>query len=181
MIAIEDPRAPDVLALLDAHLAFARETTPPEAVHALEVAGLAEPGVTLFSCRRSGTLLGIAALRELDPGHAEIKSMHTAASARGQGVARALLSHLLTVAQARGYRRVSLETGSQDAFGPARALYASAGFTPCAAFGDYPPSEHSAFMTRAVQGIDLVESPASGGTQDSRPKTGGGDDRADGR
>ena len=85
--------------------------------------------MTFFSYRRDGELLGVAALRELDSEHAEIKSMHTAAARRRQGVARALLSHLLAVARARGYRRISLETGSQDAFGAARSLYASEGFS----------------------------------------------------
>lgn len=150
MIAVEDPRLPDVIALLEAHHAFTRESSPPEAIHALEVDGLAEPGVTFFSYRLGGELLGVAALREIDPAHAEIKSMHTAAAARRRGVARALLENILAVADSRGYRRVSLETGSQDAFGAARLLYASAGFTPCGAFADYPPSEHSVFMTQTL-------------------------------
>jgi putative acetyltransferase len=150
VIAIEDPRTTDVRDLLEAHLAFARESSPPDAVHALEVDGLAEPGVTFFSYRLDGELLGVAALRELDRADSEIKSMHTAAPARGRGVARALLTHLLEIARSRGYRRVSLETGSQDAFQPARALYESAGFARCDAFGGYPPSPHSFFMTRSL-------------------------------
>jgi putative acetyltransferase len=149
-IASEDPRARDILKLLEAHLAFARENSPPEAVHALEVDGLTEEAVTFFSYRLDGELLGVAALRELDPVHAEIKSMHTTAAARGQGVGRALLAHLLAVARARGYSRVSLETGSQDAFGAARSLYATSGFAACEAFGGYPPSVHSVFMTRSL-------------------------------
>ena len=147
VIAIEDPRAADVRELLEAHLAFARASSPPCAVHALELDGLAGPGVTFFTCRRGGELLSVAALRELDRCHAEIKSMHTAREARGQGVGRAMVEHLLECARQRGYERVSLETGSQDAFAPARALYAQAGFQVCEAFGDYAPSEHSAFMT----------------------------------
>jgi putative acetyltransferase len=157
-IASDDPCAPDVRELLEAHLAFTRRSSPAEAVHALEADGLTEPGVTLFSYRRDGAVLGLAALRELDPGHAEIKSMHTAEAARGQGVGRALLRHLLAVARSRGYRRLSLETGSQDAFQAARLLYSSEAFTPCEAFGGYPPSEHSVFMTRPV----CASCPASG-------------------
>lgn len=149
-IAVDDPRSPDVLQLLAAHLAYARRSSPPEAVHALEAGGLADPRVKFFSYRVAGELLAVAALRELDPAHAEIKSMHTAAAARGQGIARALLSHLLAVARSRGCQRVSLETGSQEAFAAARALYASEGFTVCDAFSDYPRSEHSVFMTRPV-------------------------------
>ncbi len=146
-IAAEDPRAPDVLALLDTHLAFAHATTPPEAVHALEHAALSEPHVTFFTARRGARLLGVSALRELGPAHAEVKSMHVAAAARGQGVGRAMLNHLLEVARGRAYRRLSLETGSGEDFAPARALYAQAGFEHCEAFGEYPASEHSSFMT----------------------------------
>jgi putative acetyltransferase len=149
-IAVVEPSAPDVRALLETHLDFAYATSPPEAVHALEQEGLTDPGVTFFTCRRDGELLGVAALRELDPGHAEIKSMHVARPARGQGIGRAIVAHLLTVGRERGYLRLSLETGSQEAFAPARALYARAGFEPCQAFGDYPPSDHSAFMTLAL-------------------------------
>lgn len=146
-IAVEDPRAPDVLELLETHLAFAHATTPPEAVHALEHQALTEPHVTFFTARHDDQLLGVSALRELEPGHAEIKSMHVAAAARGRGVARAMLGHLLEVGRLRGYERLSLETGSGEDFAPARALYSQAGFEPCEAFGEYPDSEHSSFMT----------------------------------
>ncbi len=137
-IAVDDPRTDDVRALLDGHLAFAAKTTPPEDVHALDIDSLLDPGVTLFSFRSEGELLGVAALRRLDDDHAEIKSMHTAEAARRRGVGRALIDHLLGVARERGYRRVSLETGAGDAFAPARKLYAEAGFTYCGPFADYP-------------------------------------------
>jgi putative acetyltransferase len=150
-IAIDDPLAPDVRALLERHLAFAHETSLPEDVHALEADALAEPGVTFFSLREDGALLGIGALKELDPDHAELKSMHTAQEARGRGVARALVEHLIAVARHRGYRRLSLETGAGEAFAPARALYARAGFEPCGRFGSYPESPNSAYMTREVE------------------------------
>ena len=146
-IEVDDPRRDDVRALLGRHLAFAHATTPAEDVHALDLDGLLRPEITFFSLRESGAVLGVGALKELDPAHGEIKSMHTAAAARGRGVARALLDHLLALAAVRGYRRVSLETGSMEAFAPARALYAGAGFVPCGPFGDYRESPSSAYMT----------------------------------
>src|SRR3712207_5784433 len=133
VIAVDDPAAPDVRALIARHLEFARATTPPEAVFALDLDGLQEPGVTLFSYRVDGEVLGIAALKRLDDEHAELKSMHTAAEARGRGVGRALVDHIVAVARERGYRRISVETGSGAAFEAARTLYASAGFEPCEA------------------------------------------------
>jgi putative acetyltransferase len=124
--------------------------TPPEDVHALDLDGLLDPTITFFSLRVDGELLGVGAIKQLDDRHAELKSMHTAVAARRRGVGRAIVEHLLAVAAERGVRRVSLETGSGDAFAPARALYTRAGFAPCGPFGDYRPSPNSAYMTRLL-------------------------------
>ena len=149
-IAIDDPRADDVRALLERHLAFAHAQSPPEDVHALDVDRLVDPSIAFFSARRDSALLAVGALKHLDDEHAELKSMHTAAEVRGQGVGGAMLGHLLMVAKERGYRRVSIETGSMAAFAPARAMYSSAGFTMCGPFGDYVVGPNATFMTRAV-------------------------------
>jgi len=149
-IAIDDPRAADVRELIRSHLEFARACTPPENAHALDHDGLLDPDVTLFSCRRDGALLAIGALKHLDSTHCELKSMHTARTARGQGIGRALLDRLIEVARERGYRRVSLETGTMQEFAPARSLYASAGFVDCDPFGAYRGSPYNAFMTLAL-------------------------------
>ena len=147
VIAVDDPRREDVRALLEQHLAFARAVTRPEDVYALDVEGLLDPAITLFSLREYGALLAVGALKELEPEHVELKSMHTAAAARRRGVGRTLLEHLLSVAAERGFRRVSLETGAGEPFAPARALYESAGFVPCGAFGGYEVSPNRALMT----------------------------------
>ena len=145
--------ADDIRALLTQHLNFAHSNGPPESVHALDVSGLLDDSVSFYSIRDGAELLAVGALRMLDAEyaepakHAEIKSMHTAQAARGRGLGRAMLRHLLGVARERGVRRVSLETGTVPAFAPARALYASAGFRPCGPFGDYQPMETSTFMT----------------------------------
>jgi putative acetyltransferase len=147
VIAVDDPRTDDVRTLLDRHLAFAREVTPPDHVHAMGVDDLVDPTVTFFSARRDGVLLGVGALKRLDEAHVELKSMHTSEAARGQGVGRAMVDHLLAVAADRSYQRVSLETGTMDAFTPARSLYTKAGFEPCAPFGEYTVNPYSACMT----------------------------------
>jgi putative acetyltransferase len=147
VVEADDPRSADVQALLEAHLAFAREHSPPEDVHALDVDGLTTPDVSFFSIRENGLLLGVGALKALDAEHAEIKSMHTAEAARGRGVGRAMLDHLLGLARARGCKRVSLETGTMAAFAPARALYISAGFDVCEPFAGYWDSPYSVCMT----------------------------------
>ncbi len=124
--------------------------SPPENVFALDVSGLLDPAVTLYGYRRDGDLLAIGALKFLGSRHGELKSMHTAAEARGAGIGRAMLNHLIGVARDRGYQRLSLETGSMAGFAPARALYASAGFTECGAFAGYEPSPHSMFMSLSL-------------------------------
>jgi putative acetyltransferase len=147
VVAGDSPVAPDVVELLTRHLAFANESSPREAVHALPAEHLVSPDVLFFGARDDGVLLGVGALRLLGSGQAELKSMHTAVEARGRGVGRAVVRHLLAVARENGCERVSLETGSMEAFAPARALYASEGFEPCGPFGDYPENPNSAFMT----------------------------------
>lgn len=146
-IGPDNPRATDVRALIDRHLAFVHLQSPPEDVHALDVGALADVGVEFFSFRRDGALLGIGALKRIDARHAEIKSMHTVEEARGAGVGTAMLSHLMREARRHGYHRLSLETGSTTGFDAARRLYARAGFEECGPFGDYRTSPYSTFMT----------------------------------
>ena len=150
VLELDDPRQDDVRNLLQAHLDFARRESPTEDVHALDLTGLLHPSITFVSACRSGALLGVGALRELDPAHGELKSMHTAREARGQGVGQAVLEHLLGVARSRGYGRVSLETGTTAGFAAARAMYARAGFEPCAPFGEYGVSPFGVCMTKAL-------------------------------
>ena len=134
-------------ALLERHRAFALGQTPPEHSFALDTDALRDPAITFFSFRLRGRLLAVGAIKRLGPDHAELKSMHTAEAARGLGIGRAMLTHLLAVARTRGVRRVSLETGTTTAFAAARALYHSVGFTSCGPFAGYRPSEDNLFMT----------------------------------
>jgi putative acetyltransferase len=155
IIAVDDPRVDDVRALLERHLEFSYEFSPEEHVHALDIDGLLEPAVTFFSARdEDGMLLGVGALKQLDGTHGELKSMHTTGAARRQGIGEQLVSHLLRVAEARGYERVSLETGTMDAYLPARAMYAKAGFTTCAPFGHYTDNPYSMCMTVVLAPTD---------------------------
>jgi putative acetyltransferase len=150
-ISVDDPRKADVRALLERHLTFCLSETPPEHSFALDVDALVQPGIAFFSYRDPvGTILGVGAIKELDPSQAEIKSMHTAAEARGRGVGRAMLDHLLSEARSRGYRRVSLETGTTPGFAAARAMYASRGFVPAEPFADYFRTGDNTFYTLAL-------------------------------
>ncbi len=153
LIGRDTPEREDVQQLLGEHLADMYATSPPESVHALDPAALAGPGISFWTAREGSRLLGCAALKHLAPGEAEIKSMRTAAAARGRGVASTLLSHLLAEARHSGYRRLFLETGSQEFFAPARRLYQRHGFTDCPPFAGYAPDPNSVFMSLLLDAV----------------------------
>ncbi|WP_375427370.1 GNAT family N-acetyltransferase [uncultured Sphingomonas sp.] len=143
----DDPTSPAVADLLAAHVAFGRAGRPAENAHVLGADGLSTPTVTFWTAWEGTALAGFAALKELEPTHGEVKSMRTAPTFLRRGVARLLLDHIAATARTRGYRRISLETGSGSAFGPAIALYQAFGFVDGPVFGGYPPSPHNRFMT----------------------------------
>lgn len=146
-IKIDDLSSSAVVAFLEAHLEDMKSVSPPDNIHALDLAGLKKPEVTFWTVWDQGKLIGCGALKELDRSHAEIKSMRTAPAYRGKGVATGLLRHILVVAEQRGYKRLSLESGSMPYFRPAHALYKKLGFTPCQPFSTYTENPNSVYMT----------------------------------
>lgn len=146
-IEIDDVSRPVVLDLLREHLSDMRAQTPPESVHALDIPALRAPDLTFWTVWEGDELLGCGALRELDPTHGEVKAMRTPRAQRRRGAGRAMLAHIIEEARARGYRRLSLETGAMEAFRPAQVLYERFGFTYCAPFGEYTDDPNSVFMT----------------------------------
>ena len=149
-IRIDSPLSAEVLPLLRRHLDLMWASSPPESVHALDPSELAAPGIDFFTLREGAAVLGMGAVKKIDSDHAELKSMHIVAEARGRGLARVLLDHLMAQARARGYTRLSLETGVEDVFAPARALYAAAGFVQCPPFEGYHDDPNSFFMTLSL-------------------------------
>jgi putative acetyltransferase len=142
---------PEVQALLRLHLESLRTISPSESVHALDLSGLRRPEISFFTAWEDGHLLGCGALKQLDPAHGEIKSMRTDPERLRRGTGAALLSHILGVARGRGYKRISLETGSGPAFEASLALYRQFGFTPSEAFADYPADDpFSRFLSRVI-------------------------------
>ena len=147
VIRKDDLTGPEVHALLEAHLATMRSLSPPESIHALDLDGLRVPEVTFWTVWQDDALAGCGALKQLSASDGEIKSMHTAAAHRGKGIAEAMLLHILEEARRQRLRRLSLETGSQPGFEPARRLYAKHGFAFCGPFADYEEDPNSVFMT----------------------------------
>jgi putative acetyltransferase len=149
-IEADDLSRASVRELIAEHLTDMHATSPPESVHALDLTGLREPGVSFWTAWAGERLLGCGALKELSPRAGELKAMRTAGTARGQGVGAAMLGHLLDEARRRGYERVNLETGPQPYFAAARRLYARHGFVECGPFADYVDDPYSVFMTRPL-------------------------------
>jgi len=150
-IRVDDLAGPEIRALLAEHLRNMHQVSPPESVHALDLAGLLRPDVTFWTAWSGDELLGCGALKELSTDHGEVKSMRTVSAYRRKGVARAMLEHIIAEARSRSYARLSLETGSMQAFDPARRLYESFGFTYCLPFASYSEDPNSVFLTRLLE------------------------------
>ena len=153
-VIVDDLTGPEIAEFLEEHIdemkALSVDHGGPESKHALDLEGLRAPDIMFWTVWDEGALVGCGALKELTPRSAEIKSMRTASSHRRRGVASLLLEHILDVARERGYRTLSLETGSYAALAPARALYEKFGFQYCGPFGDYKADPNSVFMTRIL-------------------------------
>lgn len=152
-VKIDDLSGPEIAEFLEEHIEEMKAVSPPESKHALDLEGLRKPEITFWTVWDQGLLVGCGAFKELEPWHAEIKSMRTSSSYRGKGVASMLLQHMVIEAKQRGYRRLSLETGAMRFFKPARTLYAKFGFTDCEPFSTYKEDPNSVFMA-----LDLEDS-----------------------
>lgn len=149
-IARERPTGTDLALLMERHTADMHVDTPPESIHMLDASALDRPDIAFFVLRDAGTPLAMGAYKRINAGHAEIKSMHVLAEARGRGLSKAVLDHLIASAKSNGIRRLSLETGSQPMFLPARRLYERAGFSECPPFEGYVEDPNSVFMTKVL-------------------------------
>jgi len=149
-ITVEESLTDELAQVLQAHWLFCTSSTPIEHVYALDASKLFTPDITVFGARIDGELAGVGAMRKLDGEHAELKSMHTLAKSRGLGVGKAMVAHIEDFARSSGIKRMSLETGTNEAFKPARELYKSLGYRSCEAFGEYVLSGDNMCMTKLI-------------------------------
>jgi putative acetyltransferase len=149
-IAPESPLTPDLTLLMQRHTMAMHAESPPESIHMMDAGALARPGIWFFVMRDAGEAVGMGAVKRIDDSHAEIKSMHVLSERRGKGLSRLMLDHLVRHALGEGFSKLSLETGSQPGFAPARGLYSKAGFAECEPFEGYGPDANSVFMTRML-------------------------------
>lgn len=149
-IVEDDISGPEIRELLRLHFAGMLANSPEGSCHFLDFDGLRSDDVTFWSAWDGHQLAGCGALKQIDPTHGELKSMRTDEAHLGKGVGAAMLAHIITVARQRGYARLSLETGSNDAFAAARRLYERADFEPCGPFGSYTDDPFSRYYTREL-------------------------------
>ncbi|MBW5447226.1 GNAT family N-acetyltransferase [Cohnella sp. CFH 77786] len=149
-IKLDDLSGPEIAAFIAEHLRNMHLHSPTESVHALDLDELKQPDITFWSAWDQGELVGCGALKELDALHGEVKSMRTSPARLRKGIARTILGRILEEAARRGYRRLSLETGSMEVFEPARRLYESLGFAYCGPFSDYIDDPNSVYMTKEL-------------------------------
>ena len=150
VIRTEKSLTDELAQVLQAHWLFCTSSTPIEHVYALDASKLFSPDITVFGARINGELVAVGAMRKLNVDHAELKSMHTLAKSRGLGVGKAIVAHIEDFARSSGIERISLETGTSEAFKPARELYKSLGYRSCEAFGEYVLSEDNMCMTKLI-------------------------------
>jgi putative acetyltransferase len=151
VIRIGELRHKEIISLLQEHHEDMLLHSPPESVHALDISALEAPNITFWSLWLDNTLAGVGALKEIDTTHGEIKSMRTSTDYLRKGIAGKLLDHIINQANMRSYKKLSLETGTMDAFVPAQKLYQRFGFEVCEPFGDYKEDPYSMFMTKTLQ------------------------------
>ncbi|MFC5402625.1 GNAT family N-acetyltransferase [Cohnella soli] len=152
-IIVDDLSGAEIRALLEEHVRGMYEESPPESVHTLDLEQLRKPEITFWSVWDGNELAGCGAIKDLGDGHAELKSMRTASAHLRKGVAKLLLEHIIVEARRRGFRQLSLETGTPPGFVPARKLYESFGFRVCGPFADYKEDPYSLFMTMELDSV----------------------------
>lgn len=148
IIKVDNLSGNKIIELLREHHKDMLRHSPPESIHTLDISSLQAADVTFWSAWIEGQLAGCGALKQLSARHGEIKSMRTSHVFRRQGVAATLLKFILEQTDIREYKQISLETGSMNAFLPARNMYEKFGFKYCTPFADYSEDKHSVFMTK---------------------------------
>lgn len=149
-VSVESPLGADLDLLFARHSAHCHADTPPESMHMMGREGLAAPEITFLVLRDGAQAIAMGAIKQLGGAGVELKSMHVLTEARGSGASGRILDALIEAARASGARAVYLETGAQDSFAPARALYRRAGFADCAPFAGYREDPNSAFMVLSL-------------------------------
>ena len=141
---------PEVHKLLTNHFIELRAASPEGSAHVLDIPGLKVPSIKFWSLYNNDQLMGCGALKFLDKGHGEFKSIRIHDNFRKKGHGTIVINHLISEAKKLDIKRLSIETGAGDFFIPARKLFKSCGFEPCEPFAHYKEDINSVYLTKLI-------------------------------
>ena len=133
--------------LLKKHFIELRSVSPADSCHVLDIDGLKVSSIKFWSLWDNDKLIGCGALKFLEEGHGELKSIRVAESFRNKGYGIKVIKHLILEAKKLNIKKISLETGAGNFFLPARKLFEKCGFKNCKPFDNYKENPDSCYMS----------------------------------
>ena len=141
---------PDVHKLLNNHFIELKAASPDGSAHVLDIAGLKVSSIKFWSLWQNENLIGCGALKFLEEGHGEFKSIRIHDNFRNKGYGVHVIDHLINEAKKLKIKRLSIETGAGKFFEPARKLFKKCGFEPCRPFAHYKDDVNSIYFTKQI-------------------------------
>ena len=141
---------PEVNELLTKHFIELRAASPKGSTHVLDIPGLKVPSIKFWSLWENGKLMGCGALKFLDEGHGEFKSIRVHDNFRNKGNGIKVINHLIEEAKKLQIKRISIETGAGKFFEPARKLFKKCNFELCEPFAHYTIDINSLYLTKLI-------------------------------
>ena len=141
---------PKVNELLTKHFIELRAASPEGSAHVLDIAGLKDPSIKFWSLWNNENLFGCGALKFLDKGHGEFKSIRVHDNFRKKGNGAKVINHLIEEAKKLDITKLSIETGAGNFFKPARKLFKKCNFVPCGPFAHYKEDINSIYLTKLI-------------------------------
>ena len=133
--------------LLKKHFIELKSVSPEGSAHVLDISGLKDQTIKFWSLWDKNELIGCGALKFLEKGHGEFKSIRVADKFRGKGIGKKIIQHLIKESKALEITKLSIETGAGDFFIPARKLFLDFGFKPCQPFAHYKTDPNSCYFS----------------------------------
>ena len=140
----------EVNELLTKHFIELRAASPEGSAHVLDIPGLKDQSIKFWSLWENKKLVGCGALKFLEKGHGEFKSIRVHDDFRNKGNGIKVIEHLIDEAKRLDIKRVSIETGAGNFFAPARKLFIKCNFKPCAPFAHYKQDINSIYLTKLI-------------------------------
>tara|TARA_B100000963_G_scaffold349677_1_gene359012 strand:+ start:1999 stop:2466 length:468 start_codon:yes stop_codon:yes gene_type:complete len=141
---------PKVNELLTKHFIELRAASPEGSAHVLDIPGLKDNSIKFWSLWKNGELLGCGALKFLEKGHGEFKSIRVHDNFRNQNNGIKVIEHLIFESKKLDIKRISIETGAGKFFEPARKLFKKCDFKPCEPFAHYKIDKNSIYLTKLI-------------------------------